>query len=205
MQDVLHPILIHAGCTSSTSKRCEITCIAPSANNIVIHSTCWNNWNDYNGRLEGYIYSSGGCHKGICIRQIDSKIVARFDLFIENKVWKVKVKSSKWEPKKQTIFKTSGNWHLALILLSVVRFGTTFGKWKLCNNNCHKWSKGFFAVLFVSEDKYKTLKSSCPGPILNEFKLQSIIEKFGWKFNLKPDDEPDEIEPDCHRHISQPL
>ncbi len=159
---------------------------------IFLFTKCWDDWHTFTGEIEGYIYrKASGCHKGLCICQIDSKEkIARFDLFVDSnkKSWRVEIIPSDWKPKSHTVITFPNTWHLALLISAVASFGAEFGDLRFCCNNCVKWSSGLVAYL-QNPDKYSVLKESCPNPINDGVKLVKYIKESGCELGYKHETE----------------
>lgn len=180
---------VHAGSCESKSGRYQFD------NSICLFTNCWNDWKQYYGEIQGYVYiNKKKCHKGLCIKKKDEgeENAARFDLFTDpkEKNWRVEIHSCIWRPKGRTVITFPHSWHFPLLIGAVASFGTEFGDWKYCSNNCHAWSRGFVSFLKDSA-KYDALTAQCDGPMNDGADLVSYTStKYDCELSIRLSDSP---------------
>lgn len=162
---------------------------------IVFDPLCWEQWYDYHGILEGYVYQKG-LHQGLYIRRPDTGHVFRLDLNLELDMrqlkvsWFIKIVSTEtWRPEKAAVeftidgqktrvVKSTRKWHVAMALKAIIEFATEFGQYGLLSKNCQVFSQLLIKFMHMEQKKYDEL--SCE-QILN---YDNLVE-FSASLNTK--------------------
>ena len=75
----------------------------------------WKEWKDVNDHLNFYIYRVKG-HSVLVLQHPDNETNAiKCDLIVDeaNKVWKIRMRETKWKPEDREVTTTKTKWHLA--------------------------------------------------------------------------------------------
>lgn len=157
--------------TSIADRFTGITTRYPYAAYIKFQFAVWEEFKNYEGKIQYYFFGRRFGHGGVCFRFHESDIPAKAELIIdkfqEEDKWFIRVKTTEWRPRCENKVEVSKhNWHVGAMLHVAHRFSQ--GKFrnyhKLCNN-CNDWKKE--VVCYMREK----------GPLKDLCQLDDIIRQ----------------------------
>lgn len=167
----------------------------PYASIVKFQFDVWENFKDYEGKVEYYFFGRTLGHGGVCFRIPGTDtaaqaelVVSELDAYHGEMRWYILVQTTKkWKPQHNDDVQVSTYaWHTGTVLHMVHNFANAFKQYHILFNNCNKWKTNIVTYMRDNGPPKNLTRPNCLEDLIRQCKKQGVsLEVFVPKIDVK--------------------
>ena len=150
---------------------------------IELQYKVWEDFKDYEGKVEYYFFGRKLGHGGLCFRIPNTDTIAQAELVVSKRKeynqemrWYILVKKSKkWIPNSEDEVQVSEHaWHAGTVLHMGHNFAKVLKKYHMFFNNCNTWKRNVVAYMRDEGPPENITKPSCLDDLMKQCKEEGV-------------------------------
>ena len=142
----------------------------------------WENFKEYEGKVEYYPFGRMLGHGGLCFRIPDTDTIAQAELVVSEldayhgeTRWYILVhKTTKWKPGEDEVQVSEHAWHAGTVLYMIHNFAKLFKNDHMLFNSFNAWKRKMVAYMRDNETPKNLTKPNCLEDVMGQCKEEGV-------------------------------